>query len=186
MQRLGKTTPDEHRNDVAAVLEELMLGRDADFLAEDAGNALEVWWRPQTCAALVPLLDERVWPPAKRDAAIKVLGKTGDKAVAPAIVRWIIKAPDQVVASLKDMGPAAEESVIPLLHYADGSVRANAARILDVIGTNKCLIDLRHAANDPRDPLAAAVARGALEKVLERTRPKKAAPATTGVTATGS
>ena len=186
MQRLAKTTPDEHRNEVAAALEEIMLGRDADFLAEDAGNALAVWWRPQTSAAILPLLDERVWPPAKRDAAIKVLGRTGDKLVAPAIVRWIIKAPDQAVAALKDMGPAAEESVIPLLHYADGSVRANAARILDAIGTNKCLIDLRHAANDPRDPLAAAVARGALEKVLERTRPKKAAPATTNVTGSGS
>jgi hypothetical protein len=173
MQRLAKTTPDEHRNDIAAALEGILTGRDADFLAEDAGNALAVWWGPQTSATMLPLLDERVWPPAKRDAAIKVMAKTRDKIAPAAIVRWIVKAPDQVVAALKDIGPMAEDVVLPLLHHANADVRMNAARILQEIGTNKCLIDLRHAANDPRDVMAATVARSVLTAVLERTQVAK-------------
>jgi hypothetical protein len=42
------------------------------------------------------------------------------------------------------------------------------AEILEEIGTAKCITDLTHAAKDPRDPAAAAVAAQALESVKAR------------------
>jgi HEAT repeat protein len=90
-----------------------------------------------------------------------------------------IKEPDAVVAAMKELGPVAEEEAIRLLRDRNPGVAANAARILETIGTQKCLIELRRLSNDPRDPSTAATARIALDAVLARVKQAKAAAAAT-------
>jgi HEAT repeat protein len=164
---------EQGREEIAAMLESLLAGDDASFYGEAAAEALGKWWRPHTVAALLPLLEENVWPPSKRQAAMKVLAKTGDRRAVFPIVRWIIKEPEAVVAALTEMGPVAEEEVIKLLRDKSPAIRTSASRILEQIGTNKCLPELRRAAADPRDPVAAGVAKAAVEMVVSRVAQSK-------------
>jgi hypothetical protein len=173
LKRLAVTPAVERRDEIAAALEKVISNDAFGHVSDPAADALRVWWRPQTVENLLPLLDERVWPLSKRDAAIKVLARTHDKQAVLPIVRWIIKDPEGVVPALKEMGPIAEDEVIKLLRQPDAKVRTNAARILSDVGTEKCLIELRRAANDPRDVAAAAVARSSLESVLARVKQSK-------------
>lgn len=176
IQQLAGIPVDESRRDeVAGMLEQLLLGDEASFVGDAAGEALAKWWRPHTVAVLLPLMEENVWPPSKRQAAMKVLVKTGDRRAVLPIARWIIKEPEAVVAALTEMGQVAEDEVVKLLRDKSPAVRANASRILEQIGTNKCLPELRRAASDPRDPVAAGVARAAVEMVVERVRQSKSA-----------
>ncbi len=173
LHRLAVTPAVERRDEAAAALEKIISTDAFGHVSEAAADALRVWWRPQTVENLLPLLDEKVWPLSKRDAAIKVLARTHDKQAVFPIVRWIVKYPQGVVPALKEMGSIAEDEVIKLLRQPDASVRANAARILSEIGTEKCLLELRRAADDPRDVAAAAVARSSLENVLARVKQAK-------------
>jgi HEAT repeat protein len=189
IQVLAVTPPappgDPLRDEVASALEGAMTGEQAFFLGADAANALANWWRPQTVTVLMPLLDEHVFPPSKREAAMRVLGKTQDRRAVFPIIRWIIKDPENTVAALTEIGPVAEDEVVKLLRNNDAKVRANAARILDTIGSQKCLIELRRASNDPRDPSAAAVAKAAVDSVMARVKASKpATPAATRPAAT--
>jgi HEAT repeat protein len=180
LKNLALAAPDPALRDaVAGTLEQILLSDNSTFLYDDAAAALQVWMRPQTVPALLPLLDEKVWPPSRRSSAIKLLAKTKDKRAVYPIVRWIIKAPDEVVPALKEMGPVAEDEVIKLLREKDPTVRTNAARILDEIGTNKSIVELRRESRDTRDVAAAAAAKSAMETVTARV---KATPATTRAT----
>ncbi|HYO10665.1 MAG TPA: hypothetical protein VER17_17000, partial [Tepidisphaeraceae bacterium] len=172
--------PNDPRDEVATALENLLIGDNAHFLGEDASAALAVWWRPQTVTIMLPLLGEDVFPPSRRQNAMRVLSKTGDKRAVLPIVRWIIKDPETTVTALTAMGPVAEDEVVKLLREKDPKVRGNAARILEQIGTNKCLIELRRASNDPRDAMAASIAKAALDTVMARV--KAAKPATPAAT----
>jgi HEAT repeat protein len=62
-----------------------------------------------------------------------------------------------------------------LLRDPHADVRRNAARILEEIGTQKCLIELRRASADPRDTSAALAAKQALDGVMVRVKEQKAA-----------
>jgi cell division protein ZapA (FtsZ GTPase activity inhibitor) len=82
-----------------------------------------------------------------------------------------------------ELGPAAEDEAIARLREKEPAARTAAARILSAIGTQKCLIELRRAANDGRDPGAAASARSALGSVLARIKQAKATTTTATTTA---
>jgi hypothetical protein len=182
LKRLALAKPDaSRREEVAAELERLVSGSDSTFLVEPACDALAVWWRPQSVTALLPMLEENVFPSTRRTHAMKALAQTGDKRAVYPIVRWIIKEPGDVVYALTTMGPVAEDEVIKLLRERNADVRKDAARILSEIGTNKCLQELRRAAADPRDATAAAEAKSAVATVLERVKQSKS-PASTPAT----
>ena len=174
LESLAKVEPIEAQRDVVAEVLEQLVVQDSSH-ADAAANALANWHRPRTVLALMPLLAEDVWPHWKADKAIKVLGKTRDKRAVFPIIRWIVKKPDLVVAAMKDMGPVAEDEVIKLLREKDAAVRSNAARILQDIGTAKCLPELRRASKDPRDRAAATIAELALDVVNERVKQARAA-----------
>src|SRR5205814_7548771 len=84
------------------------------------------------------------------------------------------KEPEQAVAALKTMGPVAEDDVMKLLKERNADARRNAARVLEEIATQKCLIELRRASTDPRDTSAALAAKQALESVMARVKEQKA------------
>ena len=175
LKKLAELAPaDAQQREVVAGMLEQLVATDAPFIADEAANTLAVWWRPQTVDVMLPLLDEQVFAPFKRQRAMKVLSKTGDKRVALPIMRWLLKDTDAVVAAMIALGPAAEDEAITRLHEKEAVARTAAARILGVIGTQKCLIELRRASNDPRDAGAAAAARSALETVLTRVKQTKA------------
>ena len=183
LKKLAQITPADaqQRETVAGALEQIIV-TDTAFIADEAAETLAVWHRPQTVDVLLPLLAETEWVSWKRTRAMKVLGKTRDKRAATPIMRWLLKDTDNVVAAMIDLGPIAEDEAIGRLREKEPTARAAAARILSAVGTQKCLIELRRAANDPRDAGAAAAARSALETVLSPV--KQAKPATT-TTATG-
>jgi hypothetical protein len=176
LKKLAQIAPgDAQQRDVVAGMLEQIVVSDAPFIADEAANSLAVWWRPGTVDVMLPMLDEQVFAPFKRQRAMRVLSKTGDKRAALPIMRWLLKDTDAVVTALIELGPAAEDEAIARLREKDAVARTGAARILGVIGTQKCLIELRRASNDPRDPGAAAAARSALETVLTRVKQTKAA-----------
>jgi hypothetical protein len=178
LKKLGKIKPaDAQQRDVVASVLEQFIVTDAAFIADEAAETLGVWHRPQTVDVLLPLLDEKEWVSWKRTRAMKVLGRTRDKRAATPIMRWVLKDTDNVVVAMIDLGPAGEDEAIARLRERDATARAAAARILSAVGTQKCLIELRRAANDPRDARAATVARSALETVLARVKQAKAAAA---------
>jgi HEAT repeat protein len=171
--------PDAQQRDTVAPVLEQLVASDASFVADDAAEALATWWRPQTVDVLLPLMDEKEWVGWKRGRAMKVLARTGDKRAATPIMRWLLKDAENVVAAMIELGPVAEDEAIARLREKEPTARAGAARILSAVGTSKCLIELRRAANDPRDAGAAATARSALETVLARVKQTKAATTTT-------
>ena len=180
LKRLAAGSAGDMRDQVAGVLEQLVVSDDA-FTADDAADALAVMWRPQTVDVMLPLMDENVWPPSKRQRAMKVLAKTHDKRAVLPIMRWVLKDTDAVVAALIEMGPIAEDESINRLREKEPQARVAAARILSAVGTQKCMSELRRASKDLRDPAAAAAARSALANVTARVKPATApsSPATT-------
>jgi hypothetical protein len=176
LKKLAEIAPaDAQQREVVAPMLEQLLVSDAAFVADEAANTLAVWWRPQTVDVMLPLLDEKEWIGWKRPRAMKVLAATGDKRAALPLMRWLLKDTDAVVAAMIQLGPAGEDEAIARLREKEAAARSGAARILSAVGTNKCLIELRRAANDPRDAGAAATARSALETVLARVKQAKAA-----------
>jgi hypothetical protein len=176
LKELAYAKIDESRRDaVDDVLESMLLSKATWHETEMVAKTLELWWRPQTVVALIPLLEDENGDARKRQAAIRVLAATKDKKGVFPIVRWIIKEPEPVVAGLKTMGPVAEDEVMKLLRDPHADVRRNAARILEEIGTQKCLIELRRASADPRDTSAALAAKQALDGVMVRVKEQKAA-----------
>lgn len=183
LRKLAEVQPTEKRRaEVATLLEDLVLGDGLGFEVESAGKALAVWHGEKTVQRLLPILaDERgnMW---KRNAVIDALAGTGDRAAAAAILRWLIKEPQRVVAAMSKMGPAAEDPVVKLYNSIatsraaqDTTVRANCVRILSEAGaTNASLQVLARAARDPRDVPTQAIATAGIESIKQRMAAKPA------------
>jgi HEAT repeat protein len=76
----------------------------------------------------------------------------------------------------------AEDDVLKLLNNEKKEVRTQAARMLMVVGTKKCVPALTRASTDGRDLLASATAKSALAQVRQRLDNPKAAPPAGGAT----
>lgn len=162
---LTRQPVDSNREEISQLLEQILLTPNQDAYVSAAGGALAVWYRPQTIDLLLPMLEEGIAVP-QRQAAMTALAGTKDlKAVRPTL-RWMIKDPDLVVASLIALGPVAEPEVIKLLREPDQNVRRNAARVLEQIGTSRSVVPLKNASS-AGDPIA-GVAKQALAAVAAR------------------
>jgi HEAT repeat protein len=173
MKSLAAATPDAKRPEVTRAIEAVVLD-SAFFANEESITALGKWANSETVVKLLPWLDEKAGFHERR-VAMQVLGATKDKRAVLPIVRWIIKEPENVVKALSAMGPVAEDEVVKLLRERDNTVRKNAARILQEIGTQKSVAALQRASTDPRDATAAQAAQIALEMVKERVKQSKPA-----------
>jgi HEAT repeat protein len=106
-----------------------------------AARALAAWATREQ----VPLLVKVVSHPSQdvRRAAISALGRLKDERGAEAVASRLSDIFDRREASqaLQAMGPAAEKEVVKLLSHPDLGTRAEAKRILKVIGRNVSDLD---------------------------------------------
>jgi predicted Zn finger-like uncharacterized protein len=126
-----------------------------------AVKALAVWGTALEVPYLIGLLDDQ--DGGVKEEAITALGKMKDARAADALSLKLADFFQRGRASqaLKDIGSAAEKAVLTQLQHPDGGVRAEACRILKVIGTKNSYPSLLQATNDP-DGMVAQAAREAL------------------------
>jgi hypothetical protein len=172
------------RTTVAAELETLVLDEQTPATAGDkAARLLADWGTPGTTARLARALAAPNLSSAVRDRLIGALSGSADRAAAAAILRWVVQAPEPVVAALSRMGPAAEDEVIrtvfatfsPGAAAAGGvggangpAVRQACVRVLREVGTAKSLDVLGRCLREARDFPAKAVVREAMDQVRSR------------------
>jgi predicted Zn finger-like uncharacterized protein len=170
LQKLADLTPqDKHRAAVVSRLLAISKDQDRFFNAELIGKALASWGDAKLVPDLVPFL-EHGGDRNKRQIAMTALGALKDKRGASAVVMWLYEEPQQTIAALTEMGPAAEDAVMPHLRNADPRVRTSAAQVLEHVGTRKCLSELDRAAHDmrARDASAREAAQLAITAVKAR------------------
>jgi hypothetical protein len=174
----GMTPVEARRDEVNTVLESLVLDPQNRFnIGENAADALATWATAKTANKIIPLLNNPKLDSWMRPRLIKsVSGLHDNKTAAAAVMKWVILAPDEVVKSLTQMGPVAEDEMIRIFNAnfgnknRDGQVVRNAClRILSEIGTNKSLDVLTRASRDQRDPVSQALALSAIDAVKART-----------------
>jgi hypothetical protein len=183
---LAAAKPDDaRRGEVATLLEDMLLNNKAGFVEKQVGEALSVWYGPNTVTRLLPLVSDgkRPWLDARDQAAMKALAATHDKRVVmPIMVPWLLKDTEHTVPALIELGPLAEDAIVinPVLSDPDPRVRAAASRVLEQIGTSRCLLGLGQAIHDRRGDrqaatTAAAAAKQAYDAVTARATAAKAA-----------
>jgi predicted Zn finger-like uncharacterized protein len=151
LQFLAKFEPGERvRRKVSKALNAPLLDKDPGVRG-DALNAAKVWGSKENTATLLKLLEGNPLEkkPFGRDAnVIEVLGIIKDPEAAPAVAKGLANFFERghAVKALKNMGSGAEEAVQPYLLARDGGVRAEACKILAVIGTAKSVNPLTMAA----------------------------------------
>ena len=130
--------------------------------------ALGTWGTKQSVPALAKVLTGPV--PPVRWAAIDTLGKLKSADAADVIAKRIPAMQDspQAVSALTQMGPVAEDAVIPLLGHADVFVRMKACNILEQIGGPKSVEALQELIQVETHPAS----KGAATRVLDKLRSK--------------
>jgi hypothetical protein len=177
LKKLATATPDpKRRQEVAALLENMILAETAFADLTTVATALARWHGDKTVVRLLPILSREDSDPSKLEAAIEVVSATHDKAAAAAVLRWLKKEPAKAAAALIRMGAVAEEPVVKLYNTlsfsreeGDVIVRADCVRILsEVAVTSQSLTVLTRAARDPRDVPTQEIAKAAIDTVKAR------------------
>jgi HEAT repeat protein/predicted nucleic acid-binding Zn-ribbon protein len=134
--RLKDGLPEARRREVARALEPLLGVADVSVRCEGI-DALGTWGDKESVPALLQALRDK----ETRVNAIKALGPLKDERAAEPITKSLEDFFEQgaAVEALKQMGPAAETAVLPLLNHRDAGRRAQACDILKVIGTRQSL-----------------------------------------------
>jgi S1-C subfamily serine protease len=130
-------------------------------------KALGIWGTKETVPLLVKLVPtDNVFV---RHEAIRALGLLKDERAAGPVAQRLIPLQDRMVAgqTLKQIGPAAEKAVWPLLKHNDLFVRHEACKVLGDIGTQQSLVLLGQAAGD-QNGLVRMAAQNALRAVQQR------------------
>jgi hypothetical protein len=143
VKRLALAIPIEsRRREVAAALE-TVLERRARMTASNAVKALGEWGSEENVPALVKAVgDGSVF--LRRDA-ISAVTKFPTPEAAGAVAGRLRELSDRenAVQALQQMGPVAEEPVLPILEDSDVFTRAAACRVLAEVGTSKSLEPLK-------------------------------------------
>jgi hypothetical protein len=158
-----KKQADEHREAIAHALDPLL--SDSDHGVRDvATQALKIWATAENVSGLVNLV---MHEDGLRGRAMEALGPLKDKRGAEAVAALFVTSRGEARKSLEQMGPVAEPYVLPLLDNPDQGVRADACRVLAVIGTSASRTKLEKLGLKPRGGDAEA-AREALQKIEAR------------------
>jgi HEAT repeat protein len=159
-ENLARMAPDPRRRaEVVQALKAVIQDRGGLTPRTAAVRALEVWATREDVPFFLTLLDHT--DGGVRDAAMAALGRTKDPRAADPLALRLATDREKASQALKDMGPAAEKAVREQLNHPDGGVRAEACKILKVIGTKASHAALKLAVQDP-DGNVAAAAREAL------------------------
>jgi hypothetical protein len=142
----GRPLDPARRKEVAGALDPLLRG-DADDVRA-ALEAARVWNGPELVPALAALLEQG----NRRDqfSVINALAATKDRAAADALAKEMVRTNFRAACSqaLKQMGPVAEPSVLPLVEHREIGVRFEAVRVLKEVGTKDSLPALRRGRED--------------------------------------
>lgn len=170
LRRLKDAPPDpEHRAEVARAIEPLL--RDPDgFARSDAAKALAIWGGPENTPALVEALRDPAFN--VRWAVLDAFAQLKDPAGAEGVAEWLPKDRGKASEALKAMGPGAEPAVIPYLEYLDVFTRMEAAKILQVIGTEASVGPLRKLVQQVNGHGLDAMAANEALRVLDRGQAK--------------
>jgi HEAT repeat protein len=164
---LARRKVDENKHaDASLALEPLLADADGGIRTAAVG-ALKVWATKDNIPALLRVLDK---DPTLVDKVLDVLVKFKDDRVYVVLARCLLIPNYRAKASkgLKDMGPAAEKVVVPLLLNPDVMVRKEACHILGAIGTKASIPYLANLAR--RDPATSNDAKSAQRAILTSRR----------------
>jgi HEAT repeat protein len=162
---LAKQPVDEARR---AEVTNKVLGRikqHNDLNRDVAKPLVKKWANHDSVPALIDLLDHN--DAGVRQLALEVLGGLRDPRALERV--WLRLGPDREHASkaLQSYGPMAEEMVLQSAKDNDAGIRIEACRILNRIGTARCLPTLQQLQAD-RDRNVQTAAREALVAVNAR------------------
>jgi S1-C subfamily serine protease len=157
---------DEARVGVSLLLEQLL--KEENPAARKSGaEALGVWASPRQIPLLIKLIQD---PETKvRGQAMRSLAALAEAKAAEAIAVRLTVESDRKYASkaLCELGAAAEKAVHVYLAHEEAVVRAEACRILKIIGTEGSRAPLKKAASDG-DQVVATAATEALLAIKSR------------------
>jgi HEAT repeat protein len=167
MHWLAELPPvDDRRKETAAALALVIVDANQG-VRELAIKAFGAWATKDQMPTLLRLVGDT--NSRTRQTAIEALGRLGDDKAAPAVAARLTDGGDRAQASiaLKSMGPGAEGPVFNYLTHPDAAVRIEACRVLEVVGTKKCLSALSALTRDRNRDVALA-ANEAGKTILER------------------
>lgn len=176
--QLRRLRPTQKKQEVARLLEKML--KDPDPQAcKFAAEALGVWGTEESVPLLIELLGEN--SVFVRWAAIDALGTLKDPRAAEAVAARLTEQKDarKAALALQQLGPAAEDAVLPYLEHHHWQVRVQVCHLLKEIGTKKSVPALRALTRRRRgsDFLVAVAAAEALEAAGTRAAPSKKDPA---------
>jgi HEAT repeat protein len=142
-------------------------------IADDALKAVLVWGSRENTDTLLTMLGAfQKGGPGRNLRIIAALGTLKDPKAAPTLAQGLSDVHERDAASraLKSIGPAAEDSVVSYVSFADPLTRFEAARVLAEIGTAKSLQPLQDALSrwGDMDPIFGQQARMSRQSIEAR------------------
>jgi|GEM_PF-5988449 len=160
----------EEKHEQVAKALEVGLAENDSFAEEDIAAAFGVWGTKKNVPAIIDMLEGSRWGHGdSRKHAIRALAKLKDERGAVAIVAALSSKEGLVaVQALKDMGPVAEDAVLPQLENDDPKMRFQVCGILQEIGTADSIDNLKRHSSGDRVPEVKKAAREAIKAIEER------------------
>lgn len=134
---------------------------------DEAVQGLVIWGGKHAVPVLIELMDgEKLGAP---EAVMTGLGKLKDPRGAEAVARYLgnFFSHDKAVASLRQMGPAAEDALIKAAPSNDAKVSMAAVQLLGDVGTEKSVPLLQKASSSKNYEIKMA-ARDAMKRIRQR------------------
>jgi hypothetical protein len=144
------------------------LGSDDQSLRHLAAQALEKWGTAEEIPELLAALDDDTQIVV--NSAMRALGRLHATEAIETLVAKLADNQSRLAASeaLKAMGADAEEPTLKALDDPEWTVRLEACRILEQIGTNKSVERLRTAGRDDENALIRQVSQQAADAIEAR------------------
>lgn len=143
--RLENLQPDQRRDEVARALEPLLGDPDRNVRFH-AVRALAVWATAANIDALIAALDTA--DHGMVEPCVAALAQIQDPRAAAAIAAQLPTHTFAAARALKSLGPTAEEPTLKFLKSPDAGVRRAACEVLQAVGSQKSLRELKKLADD--------------------------------------
>ncbi len=171
MRALQHAEPGDDQQVVASRLARFLDATD-NALRDAGAQAFAHWAGTDDCATLLQVIDDPSVP--VRWAALDALGRLCEPTTAVRMAARLEVGMDRVVASraLTQLGPAAEEAVLPFILHDDSAVRLAAINILREVGGPLSLTPLQAAVDNDPESHVRRWAKLAAEAVEKRSAPE--------------
>lgn len=163
-----KAEPDDARRDEVHKQLAALLADPDIFFVDDVMKAMVRWRTDETAPALAKMLNHSNF--AVRGESAELLGELRDPRAAEPLAARLKEDAFQAAPALKKLGPAAEPALIPRLRDPDPEVRAQACKILEVVGGKDALEAMMSLPADSNFHVQVA-ARNAMRAISARVGP---------------